>query len=83
MTHETKPCDICGRETPDGMTDDYGEIHVCEKCFEKYMDDTYGKHCWMTVNDDGCGGYYIVKDDTVVGGYIGTGIYYTTFEWED
>ena len=50
-------------------------------CFEKYMDETYGKHKWMEINDDGENGYYIYADDTVVGGYRGTGIFYT--EWTD
>lgn len=83
MIRMTIPCDVCGRETHDGMTNDSGDFHVCEKCFPKFMDDEYGEHCWMGVNDDGCDGYYIVRDDGVVGGYVGTGIYYTTFEWED
>lgn len=80
MIHETRQCQCCGEEKYDGMTTDDGDIWVCEDCFEKYMDETYGKHQWMSVPDDGCGGYYMVSD---VYGAEGTGIYYTTWEWAD
>jgi len=73
-------CVMCGIPLRDGMTDGEG-FYCCEgECFEKHMDETYGKHCWMSVNDDFEGGYYIVSSD-VVGGYIGTGIFYT--DWYD
>lgn len=74
-------CEVCGRPVKSGMTNDGGDFYVHEECFEKYMDETYGKHKWMEINDDGYGGYYICSDDSVTGGYVGTGIYYT--EWED
>ena len=57
-------------------------FYCCEgECFEKYMDETYGKHRWMGINDDGEGGYYIYSDENILGGYLGTGIFYT--EWFD
>lgn len=75
-----RTCEVCGKEIHAGMTN--GEdMCVCEDCFEQYMDEMYGKHQWMEVNDDGCDGYYIVSMFSVVGGYMGTGIYYT--EWEE
>lgn len=80
MYHETRPCQVCGEECPDGMTDDQGSLWVCEDCFEKYMDDTYGKGNWEAVDDDGCDGFYMVKED---GEWYGTGIYYTTWDWEE
>lgn len=75
-------CVVCGKPVTTGMTDQEESFYTHEgKCFEKFMDRTYGKHCWMEINDDGENGYYICKDDNVVGGYLGTGIFYT--EWED
>ena len=75
-------CATCGKPVNEGMTDDYGTFYAHEgKCFEEYMNNTYGKHNWMALGneeDDGCGGFYIHSAD-VVGGFEGTGIYYT--EW--
>ena len=81
MKYSLRKCDVCGKYIRDGMTNDSGDFFVHEECFEKFMDETYGKHKWMSVNDDGCGGYYIYSDDNVVGGYEGTGIYYT--DWSE
>lgn len=83
MYHETRTCEVCGEEHYDGMTNDDGDLWVCEDCFERYMDETYGKHKWMEIADDGSGGYYIYSMPSVIGGYFGTGIYYTTRDWED
>ena len=75
-------CDHCGKPIADGegfyMDGDGFSCH--EECFEEYMDETYGKHKWMSINDDGCDGYYIYSEDSVVGGYLGTGIFWTTDE---
>lgn len=80
----TRPCEICLKQVNAGMTNDCCDFYVHEgKCFEKYMDNTYGKHKWMALGngeEDGYGGYYIHMAD-VVGGFEGTGIYYT--EWEE
>ena len=55
-----------------GMTNDYGDFYAHEgKCFEKYMDKTYGKHKWMELGNgeqDEFGGFYICTAD-VVGGH--------------
>lgn len=75
-------CAVCGKIVLEGMTD-LCDFYAHEQCFEEYMDRTYGKHNWMCVNDDGEDGYYIVRDDTLVGGFFGTGIFYTVFEDED
>lgn len=82
-----KECSICKKPITFGcMTDDYGSFYVHEgKCFEKYMDETYGKHKWMELGngeEDGFGGYYICSADTV-GGTQGTGIYYTEYEEDE
>jgi hypothetical protein len=65
------------------MTMDGGEFYAHEgKCFTKYMNKTYGKHKWMALGNseqDEYGGYYIYTSD-VVGGFEGTGIYYTEYE---
>ncbi len=77
-------CTICKKPVTAGMTDDEGSFYAHEgKCFTKYMDETYGIHKWMSLGNDEVdeyGGYYIASAD-VVGGYQGTGIYWT--EWEE
>lgn len=80
---EYRPCAICGKNITKtgGMTD--GEMYCCEgDCFQKYMDQTYGKNKWMPLGngeEDEYGGYYIHTAD-VVGGYQGTGIFWTMWE---
>ena len=76
-------CDHCGKQINKGdgyYTSMSGCFSCHEECFEECMDFTFGKHKWMEVNDDGCDGYYIYSDDSVVGGYLGTGIFWTTDE---
>lgn len=75
-------CEVCGKPVYDGMTDLDVYLHE-DECFPKYMDETYGKHKWMQVNNDGEGGYYICSCDSMPCGYYGTGIFYTIFEDED
>ena len=81
-------CDVCGKPVLRGMTTDDGDFHVHENCFEKYMNNEYGKDKWKAIDkfpdydysgDDGYGGYYVYLDEN--NEWIGTGIYYT--EWED
>lgn len=84
MEEEIRPCIICGRDiTKTGGMTDLVDFYCCEgKCFHKYMNKTYGKHRWMGLGggeEDGYGGYYIYASDAV-GGYEGTGIFYT--DWE-
>ena len=75
-------CAVCGKPVTAGMTDVDGNFYVHEgDCFEKYMDDNFGKHRWMEIVDDFEGGYYIASDDSTAAGYYGTGIFYT--EWKD
>lgn len=81
ITIEDRICEVCGQPVHAGMTNQDGDFCVHEECFEKFMDELYGKRRWMEVNDDCQGGYYIASDDTVAGGHFGTGIYYT--DWED
>lgn len=80
-------CATCGKKIIGGcMTDEFGDFYTHEgRCFTKYMDKTYGEHRWMElggITDDGYGGYYIHTSD-VVGGYEGTGIFYTEYEEDD
>jgi len=79
----SRQCEMCGKKMTAGMTN--GIDFYCHegKCFRKYMNKMYGKYRWMALDDpiDGYGGYYIHAESGVVGGFIGTGIYYT--EWED
>lgn len=81
-------CNVCGKPVLRGMTTDNGDCHVHEDCFDKYMDDEYGKGKWKGVDElpdyefpdnDGYGGYYVYLDEN--NEWVGTGIYYT--EWED
>ena len=75
-------CSTCGKQVTEGMTMDGGEFYAHEgKCFNKYMNKTYGKHKWMALGGtkmDSYGGYYIYAADNE-DGFEGTGIYYT--EW--
>ena len=84
MKDNSRICEICGKPLDAGMTDEVGSFYCHEgKCFTKYMNRTYGKHRWMALGggeEDEFGGYYITTAD-VVGGYQGTGIFYT--EWEE
>lgn len=77
-------CTICGKPITSGMTNETGDFYIHEgKCFNKYMNNVYGKHRWMELGNgdqDEFGGYYVVTTE-VVGGIQGTGIFYT--EWED
>ena len=82
-----KVCETCGKPITCGcITDGSGLWFLHEgKCFEKYMDKAYGKHKWMELGggyEDGYEGYYIVSSDAV-GGYEGTGYYYTEYDEED
>lgn len=81
-------CSVCGKPVLRGMTTDDGDCHIHEDCFEKYMNEMYGKGKWKPIDefpnydysgDDGQGGYYVYLDED--NKWIGTGIYYT--EWED
>lgn len=81
-------CNVCGKPVFRGMTTYDGDFYTHENCFEKYMNNEYGKGKWKVIDefpdydysgDDGYGGYYCYLDDN--NKWNGTGIYYT--EWED
>lgn len=75
-------CDYCGKPVIFGMTDYFGDCHVHEECFEKYMNETYGAGKWKPTDnkeEDEYDGYYLFLNDK--GEWEGTGIFYT--EWED
>lgn len=77
-------CATCGKPIEcECMTDGDGDWYTHDgKCFETYMDRTYGKHRWMELGngeEDEFGGYY-VRTANVFGGIQGTGIYYTEYE---
>ena len=81
---EIKYCAHCGKPISCGMTDDFCDIWVHEGCFEDYMNKTYGKGNWKPTEnheEDGNGGYYLVRDDENSEWY-GSGIYYTEW-WDD
>ena len=79
-----RTCIVCGKKLTAGMTDNEGDFYAHEgKCFNKYMDEVYGKHKWMEIGkgcEDEYGGYYLAADNNC-SGYTGTGIFWT--EWED
>lgn len=81
-----RTCNHCGKPiTFSCMTTDDGTLYVHEECFEDYMDKEYGKGKWMGLGngeEHGCGGFYIHTAD-VIGGFEGTGIYYTEYEEEN
>ena len=72
---KSKKCVRCGKIITQGYVNEVDKIYICDKCFKKYMNETYGKHMWMYVNDDGYGGNYLVSDDTMITGYSSPGIY--------
>ena len=75
-------CDYCGKPVIFGMTDDHGDCHVHEECFDNYMNKTYGKGKWKSTEngeEDEYGGYYLFLNNK--GEWEGTGIFYT--EWYD
>lgn len=80
-------CDHCGKILTRGMTDDDGNIHVHEDCFNDYMNQTYGEGNWKETETDeyGCsieddlGGYYLIRYNRNEE-WEATGIYYT--EWD-
>lgn len=75
-------CDYCEKPVIFGMTDDFGDCHVHEECFDNYMNKTYGKGKWKPTEDgkeDEYGGYYLFLNDKDE--WEGTGIFYT--QWED
>ena len=60
---EVRFCDYCGKPFNAGYTDDDADFYNCEDCFEKDMDERYGKGNWRPYeSEDGdCnwqGGYY-------------------------
>ena len=75
-------CDYCGKPVIFGMTDNFGDCHIHEECFDNYMNKTYGKGKWKSTEngeEDEYGGYYIFLNDK--NEWEGTGIFYT--EWGD
>lgn len=75
-------CSICGKPVNAGMTDADGSFYTHDgECFEKYMNSEFGEGCWIGVNCDGWGGYYMEIDPHHPEYSFGTGIFYT--EWED
>lgn len=78
-----RECSVCGDRVYAGMTNIDNSFYCHEGCFERFMDDAFGKHRWMCLGnneEDELGGYYITTAD-VACGFEGTGIYYT--EWEE
>lgn len=81
LNFEVRFCDICGRPMNVGYTDDGADFYNCCNCFEKDMDERYGKGNWrMYESDDGkcnyLGGYYeYLEDDR----WVADSSYYT--EW--
>lgn len=71
-------CHYCGGLMQDGMTDEW-DIYSHEECFDKYMDEVYGKGNWR-IQESGepneADGYY---EELVDGKWKPLGIYYT--EW--
>lgn len=76
-------CVVCGKPILRGMTNEGNGfpdvLYCCEEHFGQYMDREHGAGNWMDAEDDGCGGYYMARDDG--GGWRGTGFYWT--EWEE
>ncbi len=75
---EIRFCETCGSPIDQGFTTDESGWYCCEDCFEKTMDEDYGKGKWRASEDEGIdGGFYERQDED--GEWEDTGIYYT--EW--
>ena len=71
-------CNYCGGLMQDGMTDEW-DFYSHEECFEKYMDEEFGKGKWRSQESEypnEADGYY---EELVDGEWEPLGIYYT--EW--
>lgn len=51
-------CDECGFSMNQGFCNIEGDLHICESCFESYMNNLYGKKLWRKTEDDGQEGFY-------------------------
>lgn len=75
---EVRFCEICGKPYDKGFTAGNGEWYCCEECFEKTMDEDYGKGKWRPSDEEGEyeGWYEYLNEDGV---WEDTGVFYT--EW--
>ena len=75
---EVRFCEQCGKPYDMGYTAGNGEWYCCEECFEKTMDEDYGKGKWRTSDEEGEyeGWYEYLNEDGV---WEDTGVFYT--EW--
>lgn len=71
-------CDVCGIPYDMGFMAGDGDWYCCQSCFDKELNDSYGKDGWRESEDEGeYGGYYeYLRPD---GEWEDTGIFYT--EW--
>lgn len=81
-------CIKCGEVLVLGFYDpwDSGSRYICENCFEKYMDETYGEGKWNVVPEgevDELGGYYEYVNENDASDKCGTGIFWTDFYDDD
>ena len=75
---EIRFCEECGRPFNAGYMAGNGDWYCCEDCFEKEMDDTYGKDKWRPSDEEGeWEGWYEYLNSN--GEWEDTGIFYT--EW--
>ncbi len=71
-------CDACGIPYDMGFIACDGDWYCCQSCFDKELNDAYGKDGWRESEDEGeYGGYYEFLNSN--GEWEDTGIYYT--EW--
>ena len=75
---EVRFCEQCGKPYDAGFTAGNGEWYCCEECFEKTMDEDYGKGKWRPSAEEGEyeGWYEYLNEDGV---WEDTGVFYT--EW--
>lgn len=70
-------CDKCGSVMNQGFCNMEGDLHICESCFESYMNDLYGIGLWRQTENDDCEDFYEYFENE---NWYGTGIFWT--EWE-
>ena len=77
---EVRICDECGQVMHEGFCGSDGAVHLCEECFEPWMDASCPDGWRVNEHEDDRlwdGGYY---DELIDGEWLDTGIYWT--QWD-
>ena len=74
---EIRFCEECGKPYDAGFMAGDGDWYCCEDCFDKAMNETYGKGKWKATKVEGpSGGYYACFDGKE---WEDTGVFWTSW----